>query len=63
MPSQVPYVHYEVPYVHYEVPYLSHPRSASRRAFFSQMHLRVSDSKNGARLEWWVKSLHKDLYH
>ena len=26
-------------------------------------HLRVSDSKNGARLEWWVKSLYKDLYH
>jgi hypothetical protein len=51
MPSQVPYVHYVVPYVHYVVPYvhyevsyLSHPRSASRRAFFSQMHLSALDS-------------------
>ena len=26
-------------------------------------YLRVSDSKNGARLEWWVKSLYNDLYH
>ena len=25
--------------------------------------LRVSDSKNGARLEWWVKDLCNDLYH
>ena len=25
--------------------------------------LSVSDSKNGARLEWWVKSLYNDLYH
>ena len=25
--------------------------------------LRVSDSKNGARLEWCVKNLYNDLYH
>ena len=25
--------------------------------------LGVSDSKNGAWLEWWVKSLYNDLYH
>ena len=25
--------------------------------------LSVSDSKNGARLEWWDKSLYNDLYH
>jgi len=25
--------------------------------------LSVSDSKNGARLEWWVKDLYNDSYH
>ena len=28
-----------------------------------RMFLRVSDSKNGARLEWWVKSFYNDSYH
>ena len=26
-------------------------------------YLSVSDSKNGARLEWWVKDLYNDSYH
>ena len=28
-----------------------------------QGNLSVSDSKNGARLEWWVKDLYNDSYH
>ena len=42
-------------------------RSKTRRShifyILSANHLSVSDSKNGARLEWWVKSLYNDLYH
>ena len=41
---------------------MSHPDS--KTTFRNSLgQLSVSDSKNGARLEWWVKSLYNDLYH
>ena len=49
----------------YKVYVLKHYNSVILKAVIMKKSepLRVSDSKNGARLEWWIKDLYNDSYH